>query len=71
MRKMWKYRAPLFNLAGMLYMAKNAVMPRKKSAAKRHWGKALMAGTGIGLGYWAYKHYRPNEHADVAYTPQQ
>jgi hypothetical protein len=60
MRKLWKYRSPLFNLVGALYTAKEAVRPRRRSAFRRHWGKALMAGAGMGLSYFAYRRYRPH-----------
>jgi hypothetical protein len=68
MRSLWKYRGPLFNVVGALYSAREAIRPRRKSAIKRHWGKALMAGAGMGLGYWAFRHYRTD---NLVQTPQQ
>jgi hypothetical protein len=59
-KKLWHYRKPLFNALGMLYTAKEALRPHRKSFVERHWGKALMAGAGAGLGYWMFRHYRPD-----------
>lgn len=54
-KPLWKYRRPLSRAASAFYEVKGLVAPRKKSAMEKHWGKALMAGAGVGLGYLLYR----------------
>jgi hypothetical protein len=57
-RPLWRYRKPLARAASTFYEVKDLVLPRQKSAVERHWGKALMAGAGVGLGYLLYRSRR-------------
>jgi hypothetical protein len=71
-RTMWKYRRPLAKIARPLakvaavyYAAKHAVRP-KRSPIQKHWGKAVMAGAGVGLGYLIYRMGRHEEYPSPA-----
>jgi hypothetical protein len=68
-KPLWKYRKQLLSAAGKWHELKDMVLPRRKSAFERHWGKALMAGAGIGIGYLLYRN--SCTAGEAAYTPQQ
>jgi hypothetical protein len=57
-RPLWRYRKPLLRAAGKLQEVKYFFVPRPKSKVEQHWGKALMAGAGVGLGYLLYRSRR-------------
>lgn len=54
-RLLWKYRGPLSRAAVTYYKVKHGLVPHRKSMVERHWGKALIAGAGVGLGYLVYR----------------
>lgn len=57
-RPLWKYRRPLLRANHLFHEVQNLIAPRPKSRVEQHWGKALMAGAGVGLGYLLYRSRR-------------
>jgi hypothetical protein len=57
-KPLWRYRKPLARAANKFYEVKYLFAPRQKSKIERHWGKALLAGAGAGLGYLLYRSRR-------------